>query len=63
MGLVNEGSGNLVPIGRPRSEGEKISGEEALEYLGHQLAISKGSACTRHPAYEIQSISRFLTFH
>jgi hypothetical protein len=36
MGLVNEGSGNLVPIGRTRSEGEEISGEEALEYLGHQ---------------------------
>jgi hypothetical protein len=41
MGLVNEGSGNLVTIGRARrdgnqSDGEKISGEDALEYLGHQ---------------------------
>src|SRR6266853_3581725 len=36
MGLVNEGSGNLVPIGSTRSEGEETSGEEALEYLGHQ---------------------------
>lgn len=36
MGLVNEDSGNLVPIGKTRSDGEGISGEEALEYLGHQ---------------------------
>jgi hypothetical protein len=36
MGLVNEDSGNLVPIGKTRSDGEEISGEEALEYLGHQ---------------------------
>ena len=36
MGLVTEDSGNLVPIGRTRSNGEEISGEEALEYLGHQ---------------------------
>src|SRR6478735_7011398 len=36
MGLVNEGGGNLVPIGKTRSRGEEISGEEALEYLGHQ---------------------------
>jgi hypothetical protein len=36
MGLVNEDSGNLVPIDRTRSGGEKISGEEALEYLGHE---------------------------
>lgn len=35
MGLLNEDSGNLVPIGKTRSEGEKITGEEALEYLGH----------------------------
>ena len=36
MGLVNESSGNLVPIGRTRSDGKEVSGEEALEYLGHQ---------------------------
>lgn len=36
MGLVNEDSGNLVPIGKTRNDGEQISGEEALEYLGHQ---------------------------
>src|SRR5690242_11125391 len=36
MGLVTEDSGNLVPIGRTRSDGEQISGEEALEYLGHR---------------------------
>jgi hypothetical protein len=36
MGLVTEDSGNLVPIGKTRSDGEEISGEEALEYLGHQ---------------------------
>jgi len=36
MGLVREDSGNLVTIGRTRSNGEKVSGEEALEYLGHQ---------------------------
>src|SRR6476659_7712392 len=35
MGLVNESSGNLVPVGSSRSDGGKISGEEALEYLGH----------------------------
>lgn len=36
MGLVAEDNGNLVPIGKTRSDGEEISGEEALEYLGHQ---------------------------
>jgi len=36
MGLVKEDSGNLVPIGRTRSDGEEVTGEEALEYLGHQ---------------------------
>ena len=36
MGLVTEDSGNLVPIGRTRSDGEETSSEEALEYLGHQ---------------------------
>ena len=36
LGLGKESSGNLVPIGRIRSDGEEISGEEALEYLGHQ---------------------------
>ena len=36
MGLVNESRGNLVPIGKTRSNGETISGEEALEYLGHE---------------------------
>lgn len=36
MGLVKEDSGNLVTVGSRRSEGEEISGEEALEYLGHQ---------------------------
>lgn len=36
MGLLNEDSGNLVPIGKTRSNGGKITGEEALEYLGHQ---------------------------
>jgi hypothetical protein len=35
MGLVTEDSGNLVPVGGTRSEGEETSGEEALEYLGH----------------------------
>ncbi|HEV7674928.1 MAG TPA: hypothetical protein VGQ12_10395 [Candidatus Angelobacter sp.] len=35
MGLVNEGSSNLVSVGSTRSEGEETSGEEALEYLGH----------------------------
>jgi hypothetical protein len=35
MGLVREDSGNLVPVGSSRSDGAKISGEEALEYLGH----------------------------
>jgi hypothetical protein len=35
MGLVTESSGNLVPIGSSRSDGEEISGEETLEYLGH----------------------------
>jgi len=35
MGLVTEDSGNLVPIGRTRRDGG-ISGEEALEYLGHR---------------------------
>jgi hypothetical protein len=36
MGLVKEDSGNLVPVGSSGSDGEKISGEETLEYLGHQ---------------------------
>jgi hypothetical protein len=36
MGLVNEDSGNLVPVGSSRSDGEETSREEALEYLGHQ---------------------------
>jgi hypothetical protein len=36
MGLVKEESGNLVPVGSSGSDGEKISGEETLEYLGHQ---------------------------
>ena len=36
MGLLNEDSSNLVPIGKTRSDGETISGEEALEYLGHE---------------------------
>jgi hypothetical protein len=36
MGLVTEDSGNLVPVGSSRSDGEEISGEETLEYLGHQ---------------------------
>jgi hypothetical protein len=35
MGLVKEDSGNLVPVGSSRSDGAKISGEEALENLGH----------------------------
>ncbi|MGZ4830163.1 MAG: hypothetical protein ACXV5J_09725 [Candidatus Angelobacter sp.] len=35
-GLLNDSGGNLVPIGSNRSDGEEISGEEALEYLGHQ---------------------------
>jgi hypothetical protein len=36
MGLVTEDRSNLVTIGRTRSDGEEISGEDALEYLGHQ---------------------------
>jgi hypothetical protein len=36
MGLVNESSGDLVSVGSSRSEGEEISAEEGLEYLGHQ---------------------------
>lgn len=36
MGLVAEDGGDLVTIGSSRNGGEKISGEEALEYLGHQ---------------------------
>jgi hypothetical protein len=36
MGLVKEDSGNLVPVGSSRSDGEEISGEETLEHLGHQ---------------------------
>src|SRR5215467_2141263 len=36
MGLVKEDSGNLVSVGSSRSEGEEISDEEGLEYLGHQ---------------------------
>ncbi|HEY2364558.1 MAG TPA: hypothetical protein VGK36_25810 [Candidatus Angelobacter sp.] len=35
MGLVNESSSNLVSVGGSRSEGEEVSSEEALEYLGH----------------------------
>lgn len=36
MGLVNENSGgNLVSVGGSGSEGEEVSSEEALEYLGH----------------------------
>jgi hypothetical protein len=35
MGLVTEDSGNLVPVGSSRSDGEETSSEEALEYLGH----------------------------
>ena len=31
MGLVKEDSGNLVTVGSRRSEGEEISGEEALD--------------------------------
>jgi hypothetical protein len=34
--LVTEDSGNLVPVGRSRSDREEISGEEMLEHLGHQ---------------------------
>ena len=30
-----EDSGNLVTIGSSQSDGEKMSGEETLEYLGH----------------------------
>ena len=36
MGLVKESIGNLVPVGSSGSGGEKISGEETLEYLGHE---------------------------
>jgi hypothetical protein len=36
MGLVTEDSGNLVPVGRSRSDREEISGEEMLEHLGQQ---------------------------
>ena len=36
MGLVTEDSGNLVTVGGGGSEGEGISGEEALEYLVHE---------------------------
>ncbi|HEY2913107.1 MAG TPA: hypothetical protein VGK21_07090, partial [Candidatus Angelobacter sp.] len=35
MGLVSESSSNLVSVGGSRSEGEEVSSEEALEYLGH----------------------------
>jgi hypothetical protein len=45
MGLVNEDSGDLVPIGKTRSDGEQISGEEALEYLVHDYdsrEVAKG---------------------
>lgn len=35
-GLVKQDSGNLVLVGSSRSEGKEISGEEALEHLGHQ---------------------------
>ena len=35
MGLVNEGSGNLVSVGGIGIDGEEVSSEEALEYLGH----------------------------
>jgi hypothetical protein len=43
MGLVREDSGNLVTIGRIRSDGEEISGEEALEHLGHQYGSSQAA--------------------
>jgi hypothetical protein len=35
MGLVDERRRDLVSVGSRRSEGEEISGEEALEYLVH----------------------------
>jgi len=35
MGLVKEDSGNLVAPGDSQNDGEKTSGEGALEYLGH----------------------------
>jgi hypothetical protein len=35
MGLVAEAGDNLVTIGSTRSDGKRISGEEALEYLVH----------------------------
>jgi len=35
MGLVTESSDNLVSVGGSGSEGEEVSSEEALEYLGH----------------------------
>jgi hypothetical protein len=43
MGLVNESSDNLVPIGSTSSEGEEISGEEALEYFEHQYDSSEAA--------------------
>lgn len=36
MGLVKEDSGNLVTVGSSRNDGEEISSEDALEYLGHR---------------------------
>ena len=35
MGLVNEDSGNLVAVRGSPGDGEEVSSEEALEYLGH----------------------------
>ena len=43
MGLVAEDSGNLVPVGSSRREGEEISGEESLEYLEHQYDSPKAA--------------------
>jgi hypothetical protein len=35
MGLVNEDSGNLAAVSGSPRDGEEVSSEEALEYLGH----------------------------
>jgi hypothetical protein len=43
MGLVEERGSDLVTIGSTRSEGEEVSGEEALEYLGHQYDSREAS--------------------
>jgi hypothetical protein len=43
MGLVDERRRDLVSVGSTRSEGEEISGEEALEYLGHQYDSREAS--------------------